>query len=101
MTKEFTLTRGGQEVFRGTEVECHKYILRRHSYSFAHALRHEGYRMDMACGKNGRAETRALRDILLDSTEDELRDAPDHFGVSIEELAERGRAAARRAIDGK
>jgi hypothetical protein len=40
----------------------------------------------------------ALRDLLLEASEDELREALDGADASLEELAHQGRAAAQAAL---
>ena len=44
------------------------------------------------------AMNRALRDILLEASDDELRDAVAHADADLDLLAAHGKAAARRAI---
>lgn len=46
---EYQLLRNGEEVYRGTEQECVKYIHDNHSFSLAWAERHEGYKMQAIC----------------------------------------------------
>jgi hypothetical protein len=59
-----------------------------------------GLKYKRCCRNKGREpETcRALRDILLDSSEGELRQALADSGQDFDLLAARGRAAARRAL---
>jgi transcriptional regulator with XRE-family HTH domain len=45
--------------------------------------------------------TRAVREILLEATEEELRDALAEAGQDLASLASRGRAAAERALGGR
>lgn len=41
--KIYNLCRDGKKVMQGTDMECLDYIHKNHSYSFTHAITHEGY----------------------------------------------------------
>lgn len=46
LIQPYRLTRDGEEIMVGTELEILTYIHRKHSYSMQHALEHEGYRLE-------------------------------------------------------
>ena len=53
----YRLTRDGAEVMRGTEAEVWHYIHSHHSYSLAHAVAFEGYRVEPPIGGKDSAHT--------------------------------------------